>query len=196
MRCIVPHAAVGCGFCRRSPSPGWRAGSWNASTCLRGLRRSVNRKEGPLSCRARRRHPICPGTSTPALTSTSLIRTTVDRRLLIREGGRLDTSSSDGVQGYRSTRVGQADSLARLSAIQRAIARRAPSLKPPPSGAGWSRQGLVVRTPNIGGAESGACFSYSHRSFNAAFGGRPTRSHSGITAVRSIWPYRITTSGG
>ena len=70
------------------------------------------------------------------------------------------------------------------------------TIRSPQEGAGWPRQGLVVRTPNIGGAESGACFSYSHRSFNAAFGGRPTRSHSGITAVRSIWPYRITTSGG
>jgi hypothetical protein len=130
-RCNARHAAVGCESCRRSRSPTWRAGSWNVSTCPRGLRRSASRKEGPPSCRARSRLPICPGTMTPDSTSTSRVRRTVDRRPLIRERGPLDASSRDGFEKCRSTRIGRMDSLTLATAIPRAIARREPSARAP-----------------------------------------------------------------
>jgi hypothetical protein len=140
MRCDAQHAAVGCESCRRSRSPTWRAGSWNFSTYPHGLRRSANRKEGPPSCRARSRHPICPGTTTSDSTSTSRVQTTVDRRPLIRERAPLGTSNRDDFEECRSPWAGPVDSLARASTIPRAIARRerpgrAPSLKSPPEGA-------------------------------------------------------------
>ena len=132
------------------------------------LRRSANRKEGPPSCCARSRHSICPGPSTPALTSTSRVRTTVDRRPLIREGVLLDTSSRDGIPECRSTRIGQADSLARPRLGEPAgdcalrAARARAKLEIVPGRGRVTPSGLSCQPPNIGGAEKPACFSSPH----------------------------------
>ena len=139
-RSVARHVGVGCGSFRRSPSPTWRVGFWNGSTCRRGLRLSANQKGCPAGFRAKSRHPTCPGTTTLASTSTSLIHRTVDRRRLNRERGPIDASGPDGVDECRSIRRGRVHSLVLATAIPRAFGRRGSprvrqSLKSPQEGA-------------------------------------------------------------